>query len=355
MKISKELAQSIVFEMKKIIEKDLNFIDTNGIIIASTDSSRVGKFHAGGVEAIKKDGIVVIDWEEQYRGAKKGINIPIKFLGESVAVIGISGERDEVEKYAIIIKKMAEILIKESYFLNKRDEEEEYDRNILETLIYSKDLLKLKNLEAKIKNGGQILILKVNNLKEKNEIKNVFRKIREKIKTKSIYMMLKDEKIIIFISKSKREDVELFLDKLEVNLKNLDIKIGIGKRKENIDKIKISYNEAKKALSWSEKIEVKKVYYEDLLLEILINNLPEEDSSEYKEKVIGNLTLQEREEYLKIILLYEKYNGSLNKISKELYCHTNTLQYKLNKFYEKTGYDIRKYKDFVIIKLSFLL
>lgn len=76
MKISKELAQSIVFEMKKIIEKDLNFIDTNGIIIASTDSSRVGKFHAGGVEAIKKDGIVVIDWEEQYRGAKKGINIP---------------------------------------------------------------------------------------------------------------------------------------------------------------------------------------------------------------------------------------------------------------------------------------
>ena len=61
------------------------------------------------------------------------------------------------------------------------------------------------------------------------------------------------------------------------------------------------------------------------------------------------------EEYKKIISLYEKYNGSLLKISKEFGCHTNTLQYKLNKFVEKTGYDIRKYRDFVIIRLAFFL
>lgn len=48
MEISKELAQSIVVEMKKIIDKDLNFIDSNGIIIASTDETRIGTYHAGG-------------------------------------------------------------------------------------------------------------------------------------------------------------------------------------------------------------------------------------------------------------------------------------------------------------------
>lgn len=54
MEISKELAQSIVVEMKKIIDKDLNFIDSNGIIIASTDETRIGTYHAGGKQNIKK-------------------------------------------------------------------------------------------------------------------------------------------------------------------------------------------------------------------------------------------------------------------------------------------------------------
>ncbi|WP_291256309.1 sugar diacid recognition domain-containing protein [Fusobacterium sp.] len=37
MEIAKELAESIVKEMKKVIEKDLNFINSEGIIVASTD------------------------------------------------------------------------------------------------------------------------------------------------------------------------------------------------------------------------------------------------------------------------------------------------------------------------------
>lgn len=35
--------------------------------------------------------------------------------------------------------------------------------------------------------------------------------------------------------------------------------------------------------------------------------------------------------------------------------HVNTLQYKLNKFYEKTGLDIRKFKDFTKIKIAYML
>lgn len=353
MEISKELAKSIVFEMKKIIEKDLNFIDSTGIIIASTDENRVGNFHAGGIEAIKNDGIVVVDWEEQYKGAKKGVNIPIKFLGESVAVIGISGEKEEVEKFAIIIKKMAEILIKESYFLRKRDEEEEYEKNLIETLIYSENFDKIKKLKENIKTRGQIVTLKLKNIDERDRFKSIFREIRDKLKDNSNYMMLKDNKIIIFFT--GRKNIEENLNKIEKIIERESIEVGIGEEKEKLEEVGVSYKESLTALEWCEKIKESKIYYEDMVLEIILNSVSRENRDRYQKKILKNFTIEEIEEYKKIILLYENYNGSLIKISKELCCHTNTLQYKLNKFLEKTGYDIRKYKDFVIIKLAFLL
>lgn len=350
--IPKELAQSIVVEMKKIIEKDLNFINSEGIIIASTDEKRIGNFHAGGIEAIKKDGIVVVDWEEQYKGAKRGINIPIKFLGESVAVIGISGEREEVEKFAIIIKKMAEILIKESYFLRKRDEEEEYEKNIVESLIYWKNFSKVS---GKIKGKSRVVTLKIKCFDEETQIKNIFREIRDRLKSKLNYFLLKDESVVILFVGMGKEELEKELEKLEKIIEKYRIEIGIGEEKERVEEIKDSYKESKVALEWCEKVEDKKIYYEDMVLEIVLNSLSMENRKKYRDKVLKSLSVEEIEEYEKIINLYEKHNGSLIKIAKELCCHSNTLQYKLNKFLEKTDYDIRKYRDFVIIRLAFFL
>ena len=354
MEISRDLASSIIKEIKEIIGKDMNFIDSQGIIVASTDEKRVGTFHAGGVEAIKKDGIVVIDWEEQYKGAKKGINIPIKFLGEPIGVIGISGDIDEVGKYGQIIKRMSEILVKESYFLRKRDEEEEYDRYIIETLLFSENSYEIEKVREKFKKQSRVIILKILAVQEREKIREVFRDIRERVKFLDVFTLLKEEYIIILSENSNRERIEKIFITLDKLIKEYRIKIGVGEDKK-IEDIRESYSEGKKALEWSEKIDSSKVYYEDMLLEIIINSIKLEDGKRYKSRVLKDLTPKELDEYLKIISLYEKYNGSLSKISSELYCHSNTLQYKLNKFYEKTGYDIRKYRDFVVIKIAFLL
>ena len=40
-------------------------------------------------------------------------------------------------------------------------------------------------------------------------------------------------------------------------------------------------------------------------------------------------------------VLYE-CDGSINQAAEQLYLHKNTLQYKLNRLREKTGYDPRK-------------
>ena len=48
MVIKPELAQQIVDSVRTIVDKNINFIDRKGIIIASTDLNRVGDFHEAG-------------------------------------------------------------------------------------------------------------------------------------------------------------------------------------------------------------------------------------------------------------------------------------------------------------------
>ena len=347
MEISKQLAENIVIEMKKIIGKDLNFMNSNGIIIASTNKERINSYHEGAIKAIAENSVIIVDWESQYQGARKGINIPIKFLEEIIGVIGISGEREEVEKYGVIIKKMVEILIKEAYLLKKKEEEEEYEKLMLESIIFEGED------KLNIKGNGRIISIKFDFNMEGDIVKNIFKKIREIIKIEKDYIMLKHNKIVILLINKKRNYVETFVEKIEKLILKKNFKIGIGEEKENFNELKNSYEESLIALEWCEKNGGKKIYYEDMLLEIVLNSLLEKDKKKYRNKVLKNLKSEEIEEYASILFLYERYNGSLNKISKELCCHSNTLQYKLNKLVEKTGYDMRKYKDFVIIKIAF--
>ncbi len=47
MKLSQHNACQIVTNINEIINQKMNLINANGIIIASTDESRIGTYHAG--------------------------------------------------------------------------------------------------------------------------------------------------------------------------------------------------------------------------------------------------------------------------------------------------------------------
>src|SRR5699024_3793992 len=119
--ISHQLAQDIVTEIKEVIHQDINYINKEGIIIASTVKKRIGYFHAGGKKVINTDEYLVVNFDGEYSGALKGINIPIYFKSEITGVIGITGDKKEVEKYGEIMKKMTELLIKDAYAVNLKN------------------------------------------------------------------------------------------------------------------------------------------------------------------------------------------------------------------------------------------
>ena len=100
MRVHKRVAEQIVQAVKDVCGHDINFIDASGKIFASTDRDRVGQFHEAGREAAKTGRTIEVRSAAEYFGTQPGVNIPLIHAGETVAVIGITGEPDEVRKYA---------------------------------------------------------------------------------------------------------------------------------------------------------------------------------------------------------------------------------------------------------------
>lgn len=368
MNISTKLAQMIVTDMKQIINKEINYIDTNGNIIASTNLHRIGLFHGGGKKVVENKADLIIEYDGQYKGTRKGINMPIYFERSIVGVIGITGEREEVEKYGKIIKRMTEILIKEEYIENLKNKEKENHRMIIEEIITNADknesallekvsVFKMNTDASRLVIIAEILQMNSNIMEKKDEIYTIFHRMM--IKDSDNLIMQNRNSVVLMLTEISKSQLLYRMDEISKELKRkygLQVKFGVGSLENSFVNLKISYEKAKLALDWVKLSPRESIrYYSEMDIELIISNVSEIIAYEFCDKVIGNLEEGDIEEYREILQLFEEFNGSIKKISEILFIHKNSLQYKLNRLRDKTGYDMRKYRDFVLLKVAFAL
>lgn len=121
MRISKSSAQQIVEEIGKLVHQNINLMDETGTIVASNDHSRIGSFHRGAYRIIQEHLPELYITPEQAQSTplvRQGINLPIEVDGQVEGVVGITGAYEEVFQYGQIVKKMAEILVRERMSLD---------------------------------------------------------------------------------------------------------------------------------------------------------------------------------------------------------------------------------------------
>lgn len=76
-KLSPVLAQQIVHDIHDVLHQEINFMDENGLIIASTDFNRINQIHEGAQIVIQSKKQLTIHSDHQYEGTRKGINMPM--------------------------------------------------------------------------------------------------------------------------------------------------------------------------------------------------------------------------------------------------------------------------------------
>ena len=113
--ISEAAALSIVREMKEITGHDINIMDGTGTIFASTDPGRVGQRHEGACQILsQKLPRLTVQEDRRPGGIRPGVNLPIQLDGETVGVIGITGNPEEVDSLGAILKRMTEIMVRDA-------------------------------------------------------------------------------------------------------------------------------------------------------------------------------------------------------------------------------------------------
>ena len=83
-----------------------------------------------------------------------------------------------------------------------------------------------------------------------------------------------------------------------------------------------------------------------------MHEIPESVKSEFVAKIFGACTPRECEEYCTVLTLLYHHNGSIQATADELFIHKNTLQYKLNRLHQMTGYDPRHTQNIALYTLA---
>ncbi|WP_106450654.1 CdaR family transcriptional regulator [Trichococcus alkaliphilus] len=368
MEIAAGLAQSIVISMKEIINQELNFINIDGIILASTDDSRIGEHHAGAKRVIETKSDLIVEYDGQYEGTKKGINIPIYSDQHLVGVIGITGNKDEVEKYGKIIKTMTEILVKDAWIKDVSFKKRDNYRILIEELLAPtfdlENIQTLANvLEINLNIPRIVVVGRIKNLSvERNEqIENVMNLLKVILTNdnQTIYNVNGQDIRILFRDNLQESALHYQLNSLIRQAEQqygLQLYIGVGLVCDKLTGFRTSFERAVTALDWAILNSHNTIeYYSKLDLGMILTDISKNKSDEFIDQILGKLDKKELDEYAEILPIYGTNNGSIYKAADELFIHKNTLQYKLNKLHKVTGYNPRELDDYAILSLAFKL
>lgn len=160
---------------------------------------------------------------------------------------------------------------------------------------------------------------------------------------------------IIIEEQTVFEDSISFEEIKDILMSDLYVKINffIGAYKEGLEDIAQYYhsltNAAKKVFIYTNKTVVT---YIDAVPYLLINQTEPDLRSD-----IGKTVLQEYindEETLKMIETFLQCNLNISETAKVLHMHRNSLQYRLDRFFEKTGIDVRQFHHAMTVYLALL-
>lgn len=375
--LSHEDYQKIVDRIMNILGKNVNIMDTNGIIIASGDPKRIGSLHKGAKIAALSESEIIIDDSniKYYSGCKKGINIPFFYCNRVIGVVGITGEPKEVIGFGRVIKELVELMIQE--YENKKYEELRWKT----VVSFIKEILSYPNKyigheeEKILENRARVIgfdmrkqrslmvvdimnfndFISAKNLREM-DVQQLKENIVEFIKNKldynsdnndeTVFNFSEDRFVILLHSKNSMLFCKQLKDDIERRFE-LSCIIAIGLACKGIRDYYASFTIANELIDIGKKIGKDILDFKDHKMELLIQLMARDlfmnnrfDRMLFFEEYESILNSKNKD-IIGTIKTYFESGMNLSLASKRLFIHRNTLSYRLDKIKEKFNIDIK--------------
>ena len=351
--IQKRTAQKIVDTVKDVCGHDINFIDSNGVIFASTDTSRIGDFHEIGKQVVASGETIEVESDDSFFGTHKGVNIPFVHNKELIAVIGISGKPDEVRKFAYLAQKITSLILREheldSLNYGKKNQLNYMIRALVNNEAVPHDYFMdfVDEFHLALDHSYRTMIIKLDSRYNPSNISMMEQHIYHVLDQagSSLYTFSYPNEYLCIIEEKQYEQWSYLFPALSTKYQGI-IKIGVGNLS-SLTKQHISYASAQITVN-SLLDEQGFAVFDDLDLEILLGSIPEETKTRYLQKVVSCLNDYD----LSLLQTYYACEMSLKETGEKLFLHKNTLQYQLDHIWKKCGYNPRSFQDAVLLYLA---
>jgi len=367
--LDKNECQKIVDRVISILGKNINIINSEGIIIASGDKTRVNTFHKGAkLAASEKKEVIVEDKDlNSYEGCRKGVNLPIYHNDQVLGVVGITGEPSDVRGYGVIVKELVELMIHE----NERTKMElfqfraikNFAREIIRDSVYEDESIfrtraQLIGFQEKLPRVVIVAdicsfatILDSYSEDAETMVQRLKQDIVDLIKSMThsrddIVFNLSEDRFVILksLNKDLAEYCSDVQELLKVELK-LNMYMGIGSVCNDLKDYHSSYIQAHKLVNLGRKLHPKKLIYiaKEYRIQMLLNTMSYEQRQEFLNgfgDTFNDRNSADMDEMLNTIEVYFENKMSIKDSSQAMFLHRNTVAYRLNKFKELYKIDV---------------
>lgn len=374
MELTYELAQPIVSQIKNNLNYNLNIMNHEGVIVASSDSARITSIHKGALDVVRtrQEKVIYPEDVSQLEGTKPGVNLPISMHGECIGTVGITGHPDKVYDIANIVKLTTEALIQHHYLSNKLRYKREAMREWLLDLIKAgpstdpNELLSratLLNIEVNKK--CSIMLIKIldfatilqKDLDTKSKLTDKVIELCTGFTSSNFFGFISNDTFALAYQVTKLNDTKGEIDQIASQIHQhladhrLTSYIGIGNANRSIEGFQKSYAEARQSLELIEKKTTTPpiMHIQDWGMTRLFEAVPEEMKQSFIDQYLA--TKPPLNDELKLTLHhYFEHDLDITSAAKALHIHRNTLVYRLEKIKDTLELDPRRFNDAIILK-----
>ena len=369
-----QIAQQLVDATSPLVSgRTVNIMDTDGVIIASSDDKRIGTLHEGALVAVRTGETVFIEKDQLhlYPGAKEGCNMPISCQGKIIGVVGIYGNPEEVADTARLLAVYTMQYLEQNAHLQEQIIEKELRNKLLDLLLtlgcVQKDnvVALMKALHIKLLFPARVLMIGICDEIDSIGSLHIYHPILIQLREQGLLDPLHDiwgmhdDRITIIKSNLNGQDNRTFRQIKDVlnNWQQISFRLTAGSVCQNLADLCESAREAA-TLFELEGGDLLDIIDSNCFVQYLLYRTQQRYSDNFEalcQTLSQNFSEQNLATMLETAQYYYDASGSVSQAAKQLHIHKNTLQYRVRRISEALGIEsMRPFEREYLIRLCIL-
>jgi carbohydrate diacid regulator len=354
--LTKGIAESIVNETMLRLNRNINMMDREGIIIASGNRERIGERHAGASEAIRRNTTIAIDATNvhEWQGALHGINMPISFRDRVIGAIGITGEPVDISEFAELVRMTTEMMIEQTHlssteewrrrtamllfeeFAKPHPELQQILKHFASLKLVTRDPMRMYAIQLE-ESGGML----------HPEILHTVEGIWGSKRSIAGWIDVNQIVVLVFGHHNEESSSKLERMRSSINYSGIRCRVGCSGTSNRLEDSVMMYTEARFALSFTDNAR-EVVDFNGLEPRFFVSRLDEVIHRRYRDQLSAGLTKL----LMDTLQSYFDNHGNIHQTAEVLSVHKNTVVYRLKKIKEITKRDPQKFHDAVALQLA---